>query len=302
MQFRKYQHVERFGEPEVQGIEKGVVTVYSKMDGTNSSIWLGDDGLTKAGSRNRELTLEKDNGGFYAYVLANHKFEAYLRKHPNHRLYGEFMVKNVIKTYTDDTWEQFYVFDVMEENEDTDSMRYLSYDEYKPLLEEFGIEYIPPIATIVNGTREDFEALLDKATFKIKDGMGAGEGIVLHNTSFYNQYGRQVWAKIVRDEFKQHKQHKVKQNAENKECIEYQIVQKYCTDAFIEKEYLKIINILCGRWESKCIPMLLNNIYHTFINEEMWNILKRYKNPTINFRVLKSKIDERIKEVKSDLF
>lgn len=316
MQFRKYQHVERFGEPEVQGIEKGVVRVFDKIDGSCAQVYLGDDGKVKAGSRNRELTLENDNHGFYAYILDNSKFEKFLKEYPNYRLYGEWLDKHTVKDYVDDAWNKFYVFDVVEERQEilnstdigetafnltTTKFRYLSYDEYEPLLEKFDIECIPPIMTIINGDREDFEGLLDKVTYKMKDGC-RGEGIVCKRYDFYNQYGRQVWAKIVRDEFKQHKQHKVKQNVENKECIEYQIVQKYCTDAFIEKEYLKVVDSVYGQWESKCIPMLLNNIYHTFINEETWNILKRYKNPTINFRVLKSKIDERVKEVKSDLF
>ena len=65
MEFRKYQHIERFGTDEVDGIEFGKCYIFYKIDGTNGSVWLDNDGNLKAGSRNRELTLENDNARFY---------------------------------------------------------------------------------------------------------------------------------------------------------------------------------------------------------------------------------------------
>ena len=67
MKFRKYQHIERFGTDEVLGIDDGLNYIFPKIDGTNSSVWL-DEGVITAGSRNRELTLDKDNAGFCAWV------------------------------------------------------------------------------------------------------------------------------------------------------------------------------------------------------------------------------------------
>lgn len=63
MEFKKYQHLERFGNDEVEGIELGKLYIFPKLDGTNAQVWLDDEGNIKAGSRNRELTLEKDNAG-----------------------------------------------------------------------------------------------------------------------------------------------------------------------------------------------------------------------------------------------
>ena len=51
--FVKYQHVERFGNLEVQNIELGQCYIFPKIDGTNASVWL-EDGDVKAGSRTRE--------------------------------------------------------------------------------------------------------------------------------------------------------------------------------------------------------------------------------------------------------
>lgn len=48
MEFKKYQHVERFGKKETQGIEKGTVYIFPKLDGTNGVVWF--DGIdVKAG-------------------------------------------------------------------------------------------------------------------------------------------------------------------------------------------------------------------------------------------------------------
>ena len=99
MEFKKYQHIERFGNGEVQGIELGKTLIFPKLDGTNASVWMDSEGNVKAGSRNRELSYEKDNAGFYKFVLENENIKAYLEKHPTHRLYGEFLVPHSLRTY-----------------------------------------------------------------------------------------------------------------------------------------------------------------------------------------------------------
>ncbi len=54
-EFRKYMHVERYGNDEVQGIEIGTCYIFPKLDGTNGSVWLQDDQVC-CGSRNRLRT------------------------------------------------------------------------------------------------------------------------------------------------------------------------------------------------------------------------------------------------------
>lgn len=61
--FYKYQHVERLGTTETNGIEMGMCYIFPKIDGTNSQLWF-NEGL-QAGSRNRHLEVENDNAGFY---------------------------------------------------------------------------------------------------------------------------------------------------------------------------------------------------------------------------------------------
>lgn len=301
MEFKKYQHLERFGNDEVEGIELGKLYIFPKLDGTNAQVWLDDEGNIKAGSRNRELTLEKDNAGFYKFVLENENIKKYLEKHPTHRLYGEFLVPHSLKTYREDAWRRFYIFDVCLDKEDG-SVEYIPYDIYKPLVEEFGLDYIPPIVTMTNGSYEYFIRTLDNNTFMIQDGKGVGEGIVIKNYDYYNKYKRQIWAKIVTNEFKEiHKREMGVNNIKTEKVIEQEIVDNYCTTAFIEKEYSKILNET-GEWDNRKIPMLLGRVFSELVKEETWNIIKKYKNPTINYKTLNALVINKIKTVKSDIF
>lgn len=301
MEFKKYQHLERFGNTEVRDIEYGKCYIFYKIDGTNGSIWYDEKNGIQAGSRNRTLSLENDNAGFYANILQDENIKAYFDKHPNHRLYGEWLVPHSLKTYREDAWRKFYIFDVCLDKDDT--VEYLTYDAYQPLLEEFGLEYIPPLAIINNPTHDSLMKCLDKTDqFLIKDGSGSGEGIVIKNYNFYNQYGRQTWAKIVCSEFKE-KHHKTMGAPEinTRISVEERIVEDFCTNAFIEKEYRKII-LEQGGWSNKYIQMLFGKIFYELTTEEIWNILKKYKNPQINFKTLNSLIIQKIKMVKNELF
>lgn len=301
MEFRKYQHIERFGTDEVQGIEIGISYVFPKIDGTNGTVWINDGNNVFAGSRRRELAIDEDNAGFYSYVLSSENILAYLKKHPSHRLFGEWLVPHSLKTYRDDTWRRFYVFDVCMDK-DEENMEYLPYDIYKPLLEEFGIEYIPPIAIIKNGTYEYFLKALDKNGFLIKDGNGIGDGIVIKNYDYYNKYGRQTWAKMVTNEFKE-KHHKEMGAPliETEKMVEEKIVEQYCTHDFINKEFAKIVTEKQG-WKSEYIPILLGKVFYELVNEETWNAIKKFKYPTINFKILNVLTINKIKQVKSEIF
>ena len=300
MEFKKYQHVERFGNSEVLGIENGKCYIFPKIDGTNSSVWLSE-GKICAGSRNRELSEDKDNAGFYKEIIKDENIRKYLEKHPTHRLFGEWLVPHSLKTYRDDAWRKFYIFDVCIDTDSGEGLKYLSYEEYKPLLDECDLNYLAPLRVIKNGTYDNFIQCLNQNDVLIQDGQGTGEGIVIKNYDFYNKYGRQTWAKIVTSEFKEkHSKIKGVSVIENK-LIEEKIVDEFVTSAFIEKEYSKIVNDKQG-WSSQYIPMLISKIFYELINEEMWNIIKKFKNPTINFKILNTMVINKIKIVKSEIF
>lgn len=79
MEFLKYQHVERYGSSGAKDIEKGTCYIFPKIDGTNSSVWL-ENGEICAGSRNRKLSLDNDNQGFYNSIINDEKIKDFLIK------------------------------------------------------------------------------------------------------------------------------------------------------------------------------------------------------------------------------
>jgi len=299
MEFRKYQHVERLGTSETEGILDGMVWVFPKIDGTNSQLWCVSEGglmYLRAGSRNRELGLESDNAGFYEWAVNQREFFDFFRKYPNLKLYGEWLVKHTLQTYREDAWRKFYVFDVVREDDG-----YLSYEEYQPLMEEFGIDYIPPICRVTNPTIERIQNQLEKNGFLIQDGKGIGEGIIIKNYDYVNKYGRKTWGKIVANEFKAAHSRKEITEIRERTQVEAAIVDKYVTLSLIEKEYAKIVTE-SGEWTCKMIPRLLNTVYYCLINEESWNFVKEFKNPTIDFKKLAWLTTGKIKELFPQIF
>lgn len=305
--FKKYQHLERFGTTEVAQIELGECFIFPKIDGTNASIWL-HNGEIQAGSRTRHLTLESDNAGFYAWVLSQKNILEYLNENPNHRLFGEWLVPHSLKTYRQEAWRRFYVFDITTDrkeieltHEADEQFNYIHYNEYQPLLEKHGIDYVPPIAVIRNSNYEQLINQLMKNDFLIENGKGYGEGIVLKNYDFKNKYGRKTWAKIVTSEFKeQHSKVMGKSTIEGKKMVEEEIAEKYVTKAFCDKEFSKIESI--DGWNSKMIPRLLNTIYYEIVKEECWNFVKENKNPTINFKTLQHFVFAKVRKQLPELF
>jgi hypothetical protein len=301
MNFIKYQHIERFGTDEVNGIEQGTCYVFPKIDGTNASVWLDDNGKVAAGSRNRTLSASEDNAGFYAWATTSKEIAACLEANPNHRLYGEWLVPHSLRTYKDDAWRKFYVFDVCTDA-DGENVNYLPYPKYKPILDEFGINYIPPLAIVVNATLESIIPLLEKNGFLIKDGAGAGEGVVIKNYEYTNKYKRRTWAKIVTNEFKE--KHITVMGVPvltGAYSMEQRISEDFITAAFIEKEYAKIVAEKDG-WQSRYIPELLSRVFHELVTEETWNILKKYKLPSIDFKALNNITTQKVKATMPNLF
>ena len=288
MDFTKYQHVERYGMRPVEGIERGKCWVFPKIDGSNGCVW-SDGGAVRAGGRNRELSAQDGNQGFYGAVTADPRIAGYLGKLPGHILYGEWLVPHTLRTYRQDAWKKFYIFDVMENGV------YIPYEEYRPLLEEFGLDYIPLIASFENGSIEDFAGCLDKTGFLIDS--GTGEGVVIKNYDFRSPVsGKQVWAKILTAEFAE------KRGAQPGQTLsaEQRIINDFVTADFVNKEYAKLTED--GGWSPKMTPKLFSTVFRVLVSEEMLNIIDAYKQPTVNFRTLAYLVNEKVKQVKPELF
>ena len=86
------------------------------------------------------------------------------------------------------------------------------------------------------------------------------------------------------------------------DIIEARIADKFVTQHLVDKVHAKILNETGDGWHSRLIPRLLHTVYYDLITEEMWEILKQFKNPTINFKLLNGYVTARIKELRKDVF
>ncbi len=302
MKYKSYQHIEKLGTTEVEGILNGICYLTYKIDGTNGCIYLSDDANELMfGSRKRELSLVNDNAEFVLNItkergIKNSVYEdlfSYLKKHPNYIIYGEWLVPHTIKRYDLDAWKKFYIFDVF----DSESFKYICYDVWYGELKEYkSISIIPLIAKVENPTLDEIKLFLNETgKYLITDGLG--EGIVIKNYDFVNKYGRTTWAKILTEDFlSTKKQTRTKNANEKEECmIEHSIIN-LMTVEHIQKEYYKLIENK-GDWSSKYIFELLNRVFIEFYKDNWELILKKFHYPIINFKKLKLLSDQKVKEV-----
>lgn len=299
--FIRYPHLEKFGNLEVEGIEHGIAYVFPKLDGTNGSIWWGESNRQEPrirfGSRNRELSLESDNAGMANALCNDGRLGRFFNEYPRLRLYGEWLVPHTLKGYVDDAWRKFYVFDVYSD----ETQQFLSYEDYKPKLEEFGLDYIPCFWKIKDGDLEKFIKCAKDCRYLLKDDCEVGEGVVIKNYNWINKFQRQTWAKIITSEFKTQHIHAMGPMEIGNITNEERIVDFACTEALIEKEYAKIVNEN-GGWSAKYIPRLLETVYYCVVTEELWGALKKINFGTINFKSLRHYVIEKIKKTKPELF
>jgi len=303
--FKRYEKVQRMDKrDEVDGIlETDQLYVFEKLDGANASVWIDDNELY-VGSRNNIVghmnlkTGQMHNEGFRGlpdYVFKNVPIAKLLTNHPTWRLCGEWLVKHTI-IYPNEHVNKFYVFDV----EDRETGEMLDYEVYEPFLELYDVLYLKPFANLdlrshacMRPPREVLSDLVGHTDF---GGKPQGEGIVIKNYGFVNRYGRQTYGKMLHKDFKTLNNKIFKDNI-NKMPIEGQIATKHCTFERVCHEADKVIDANNGEPLSmKDMGRMIGTVYHDIITEDMWSILKKWKNPTIDFRKLRADITELTKQ------
>ena len=333
--FRKYDHVERLGHDDVDSLTIGEVYVFPKLDGTNASVWFDDGGyvgwFTQYGSRSRTLTINGDNAGFFMWgeqeETQKKLWKVFNDGGKHWTLYGEWLVPHTIKTYREDAWRRFYVFDVY----DNWKKRYLSYKEYEPIVRGAGLDVIDPLCIFTNPTDEQLQHEAEMNTYLILDGAGIGEGIVIKNYEWTNRFGRQPWAKLVRNVFKEENRRAFGTTEKGgKFQVEAAIAEEYVTLALVEKtrnkivtelmnqddaagiidiekasestEYFKLRKSVEERHRGQLIPRLLGTVYHELVVEELWDAVKKHKDPIVDFKRLRAHSILWTKKHAADLF
>lgn len=309
--FIPYQHIVKFSSPLIEGITKGKVHIFPKLDGGCTTAWSAKTGSFLIGGRGYKSKMTRhDSPHIYEHFDINReKYDALFAAHPDWVLYGEFGNRNVIRYYKDVVWGNYYIFDVVVYDEN-DIPTYIPYEEYVAELEKFGLAYIPCIA-VIDGDTVDFndaetlsklfelagEHFIDKDLAKGKP----AEGIILKNYGYRNRHNMQIWAKIITSEFFGRK-HKLKKDGTiDNRTIEQTLIDELLTDAFIEKEIQKIVGD--NPWETKYIPNILKDTWEVWLDEsilEIYDLLKKSKRYTVDFKQLYSDYRTRVADFLSE--
>ena len=296
--YKSFIHVERLDQTkiDVHNFLKGNVWCFSKLDGTNAVVWADQDGNIHCGSRKREITLDHDNADFMLFMTTDkstEKLRDFLVENSNLIVYGEWLngwsgrkQAGAIKQYLNPGFWIIAVFDV-------DAGNYLYYNTYAMLLDGIYDKIDEPVAVFENPKYEDIVELLKDNHFNLPDDI-SGEGIVCWNYDYRDQWGHIQVGKIVAAEYLENKgvSKKIK-ISQIREGLEQDIVNVFVTSADCEKCKQKIILSLgLDEWtgSGKEVGMFLNMLYTDLIQEEMLSIIRRFKNPVIDFNILKTNV------------
>ncbi len=322
MTFRRYTHVEKIDHPEVMGLETGTVHVFPKLDGTNACVWW-DNGI-QVGNRKRQLAADRDNRGFFKWAHSAaaeaRAVSEYCHRYRHRVVYGEWLVPHSFKGYREGAWRRLWIFDVY----DRELSRYLSVEEYSAELEDLGADVIPPLAVLDNPVAAQLQDLSNRNHYLIPHLQGPGEGLVLKNYGWRNQFGRQAFAKMVRSEFKE--LHSKGPRGERDIAAE---IVDLATEAFIHKEFMRVVDTMAEEkgvalydtlcepahlgptfvhvtafiraYRAKLLPRTLGTLFFVFMQEEIRTIMKKWKNPVIDLPRVQELFIERTKQVLAEV-
>ena len=291
MQFRKYEKIHRLGKDEVQGILNGTCSITEKIDGANLSIWLGDGGEIRVGSRNNDLTANGNEfNGAVAYCNSHEGIKNLLIAYPRYRLYGEWLVRHTLN-YNNMAYKKFYLFDIYTEEDG-----FFHQSRVQTLAEDFGIEVVPDLGEFENPTIERLNKMIEGAS-----ALGEKkEGIVIRNMNFKNTFGDMCYAKLVREDFKEDNGIVFGGNNKYSDCYwEMYICNKYIDVARVQKIINKIQPEINEKIDMKHIPRIIETVYHDLITEEAWEIAKKAKK--IDYDILKRVCQKKAKQVFVDI-
>jgi hypothetical protein len=329
-EFRKYDSVERYGKEEVEDILKGTCYIFEKLDGCNISVFFNAEQGLVITSRNRILYSTKDGlidnmRGVVDYIKERPNIAEMCRNNYECIFYAEYLTKHTVKYPIEHTNHLFF-FDVF----DTKVNKYVTYEILESISNMYEVNYIPVLAILDNPTIEQCKEYLNINNFK-GDPQQEGIVIKNYSyynkfgrptyAKIVNEQFKEVkhcgdkWVSECCKASTYEQDGKVlcgKCNLETKvfkgrllDSLEEKISGKYITEARIEKIINKIIdshayknadetiykNDLTFKISEKIIPELLGITYNDIITEEMWSILKEFKNPIIDFKKLKKEVD-----------
>jgi hypothetical protein len=293
----KYCDIERLGSEENEHIfncPTDEIIIEEKIDGGNGSYDI-NDGLIHMYSRNRDITSDektfKKEREFLNKLLENKTLN------PDYVYYGEWGMKHTI-SYENLPGFIGYDIRVKKRMDSTEPGLFLSYDGMKKEFDRLGIPTVPllwrgPVKDLI---KKDINEFITKSNFANT----LMEGVVLKNYNRLNVWGRQIFAKVVREEFKEQNKAtfgSIKQTPTDS----LKIVEEFCTSARIDKKINELINQenkILSRELMKELPM---RVIKDIFKEESSYMIDNYKLISISelkglvAKLCLNRIDEKLK-------
>lgn len=284
----KYQHVERLGHKEVEGILDGPVTVQEKIDGANATVAYIDNKLVVA-SRNNTISVDgtPPTGfrGLVEYVLANPGFYP-APPIKDWILRGEWLVHHSLR-YRDDVYGHLYIFDVQRPDGS-----YVLPSEYEPVLAAAGLRFVPVAAEFTSPTPEQLlEVLQRDSTF----GAPMREGIVIKRYDFVNQYGRVQWGKMIHGDFKQ--KNSLFFRAPKSADAEVRFVSMAVTPELVRKTIAKVAFDKQEDASVRHMATVLGRVWYDVFKEELWDFTQKQRVGAFDFAAARRLATEKTRDI-----
>lgn len=286
----RYQHVERLGHQEVQGLlDHGEVIVQEKIDGANLTVaWDDEDGLIVA-SRNQAIYAKGDHlkafNGASEYILGLPMVVEYV-KQTGAILRGEWLVRHTIM-YHEAAFGHFYVFDVQNREGE-----YVHPDHWKEHLTVAGLKVVPEIGRFSGPADPETISALSQGESLI--GGKEREGIVVKAYGFKNRYGRVTWGKVVSADFKERAAAKF--GANRFESKEAKFVADCVTSSLVHKIIDKI-NDENGTVSVRDMARVIQTAWYDAFKEELWDFVKDNKVKSFDFGYARKLSDGKVRDI-----
>lgn len=272
-EYKQYPKIHRLGKEETDGILDHEIIVQEKIDGANISIFQ-HEGRLRCGNRTRILEEDESFQGFHEAVNSNSNLSIYFSRHPNHILYGEWLVKHTL-TYPEEAYRKIYLFDIYDKEKNT----WLSQNEVEVEASFLGLEY-PHVFASGRLSKEQIDEYVGKSAIS-----PIGEGVVIKPNGFINKFGDSCYAKIVTSKFKESNALVFGGNNKSSETYwEMYIVNKFCTLGRVQKIMQKLQSQNETRLDMEHTSQIAGACYHDLITEEIWEISQRVLK--VNFKAL----------------
>jgi len=290
----KYPKIHRLWKDETDWIlDEWYVYIEEKIDWANLSIWMSNWKLC-VGSRNNVVCKEEETINWFnwavEYILSHNGIREYLKKHPTHRLYWEWLVKHTIN-YPEHHYRKFWLFDVLL-MWDEETPIWMDLKRVKEEAEKYSIE-TPDIFfewDVKDLSQEVLEWFVGNSNI-----WAEWEWVVIKNYSFKNRYGRPSHAKLVSKSFQE-------QNMEtfgnhHRWDLEWYITATYITFPRMGKLVNKVEQ---NEWRDILIqdtPRIMGMMYYDLITEDLWEILRKKKKAVIDFGRLARMVNKKTRNM-----